>query len=89
VLIGVVGKDAYAKDLRDLLKYGRIELAQVEASEHTTVKGRLIDHRVSYQQVARFDINGYAKLRDHHKEYIIKTIVDSQCEYVIVSDYEK
>ena len=89
ILIGAVGKDVYAKELRDLLKYWRIELAQVEASENTTVKVRLIDHRVSYWQAARFDINGHAKLKEHHKEYIIKTILDSKCEYVIVSDYEK
>ncbi len=88
ILIGWVGKDLYGNEIRNLLKRSWIGFVGVKIP-HTTTKSRWIDHRVSYQQIFRFDIEDKISLSDKHRMEIINAITDSKCEYLVVSDYEK
>lgn len=89
ISIGCVGEDQYGSVLNDLLFDSGVQFYPLRVNQPTIVKARGIDHRVSYQQLFRFDIEEKIELSSELKLQVVQVIGQSGCEYLIISDYEK
>ncbi|MGC1380707.1 MAG: D-glycero-beta-D-manno-heptose-7-phosphate kinase [Candidatus Baltobacteraceae bacterium] len=87
---GVVGDDAFAQHVRDLLRDEQVDDAGVFtlAGRPTTRKTRIVAHN---QQVVRADWESTAELADPQRRQLAAFIRERapQCDAVILSDYAK
>lgn len=90
ILIGLIGKDAEAINLSNILKESGISSDYLIALDNrqTSVKTRIIAHS---QQVVRVDDENNSPISDAEAERIFETIENSieDSDIVIVSDYAK
>jgi rfaE bifunctional protein kinase chain/domain len=85
---GVVGSDAAAGVLEELLRERGVEFVAFEDERPTTVKTRVIAHS---QQVVRFDHEGKDKLRGKMLRGLLEYVLEAVREHdaVVLSDYKK
>jgi rfaE bifunctional protein kinase chain/domain len=90
VVAGVVGDDAFAQQVRDLLRGEDVDDGGVFAiaGRPTTRKTRIVAHS---QQVVRADWESTATLPSRDRRRLVEFVADraSQCDAVILSDYAK
>jgi len=90
IFAGTVGDDAFASQVRDLLRAQRVDDSGVFATPErpTTRKTRIVAHN---QQVVRADWESTATLTAVQRGRIAEFIADraSRCDAVILSDYAK
>jgi D-beta-D-heptose 7-phosphate kinase/D-beta-D-heptose 1-phosphate adenosyltransferase len=89
-LVGLVGEDADADELRRVLSDANIgtESLVVSQNRRTTVKTRIVAH---HQQVARVDVEDIEPVGDHELETVQAVINHAilNSDVVILSDYGK
>jgi len=89
-LVGIVGEDAEAKNLAEILENSKISADYLISIDNrqTSVKTRIIAHS---QQVVRLDQENTLPISAHEAENILKEIenVFEEADIVIISDYAK
>ncbi len=90
VLIGIVGNDAEARDLSDILERSKISSQFLVAIENhrTTVKTRIVAHS---QQIVRLDQEKTESISDKEADLVFGKIEETLegVDIVIISDYAK
>jgi rfaE bifunctional protein kinase chain/domain len=89
-LLGVIGRDSTAAQLRRVLKHDRIGCLGLMADERrmTSVKTRIVAHR---QQVVRVDRESRADLDENMTRRLLRGLESALtgCDAVVVGDYAK
>ncbi len=90
VFAGIVGNDAFAAQLRELLRGGQVDDSGVFtiADRPTTRKTRIVAHS---QQVVRADWESTSTLQAGDRRRLAEFVADraARCDAVILSDYAK